>query len=115
MRPDPQVWEQRGRKGYWYRIGKPTMNPRFIKVCEGCGQEALMQHKQRFCSLSCARKVSKPGYTAAHKRVEAANGKAIEHTCVGCGEQAAEWSYGGLDPDELADEKTGRNYSANPE
>jgi len=34
-------------------------------------------------------------YTAAHKRVARHRGFASEHECVGCGEQAQEWSYRG--------------------
>lgn len=43
------------------------------------------------------------GYPAAHCRVSVAFGKAKEHACVDCGEQAQEWSYDGLDPDEWWD------------
>lgn len=35
------------------------------------------------------------GYFAVHRRLLAQRGKASEHPCVDCGEQAQEWSYDG--------------------
>lgn len=54
-----------------------------------------------------------PGYQAAHLRVEAIRGKAINHACIDCGRRGAEWSYNHADPDELSD-ANGRRYSTNP-
>lgn len=36
-------------------------------------------------------------YSYAHKKVMRARGRAVEHTCVDCGEQAEQWSYNGHD------------------
>ncbi|MFT3832874.1 MAG: hypothetical protein QM711_06075 [Micropruina sp.] len=41
-----------------------------------------------------------PTYPTAHQRVYSAKGQAAEHACP-CGEQAAQWAYDGLDPDEF--------------
>lgn len=40
------------------------------------------------------------GYVGAHDRVVSLRGKAREHTCVGCGGDAADWSYVGGCADE---------------
>lgn len=39
-------------------------------------------------------------------------GSKIE-SCALCGEEATDWSYDGLDPDEQRDPHTGRTWSAN--
>lgn len=41
-------------------------------------------------------------YAAAHSRIYATYGPASNHPCVDCGEQGAEWSYRGGDPDEFS-------------
>jgi len=56
------------------------------------------------------------GVGQAHARVVAAKGKAKEHACVDCGAPACDWSYDGLDPDELVQVgrwDNGRRYSLN--
>lgn len=54
------------------------------------------------------------GNKAAHKRVKTLWGKAVEHLCVQCGDQAQDWAYDGTDPDDLPDDVYGR-YSLYPE
>jgi hypothetical protein len=39
-------------------------------------------------------------YIGMHRRVSAANGRASEHTCVGCGFQAKQWAYDHSCPNE---------------
>lgn len=39
-------------------------------------------------------------YDAAHGRLRRINGPASQHKCRDCGEQAQQWSYNGLDPNE---------------
>lgn len=39
-------------------------------------------------------------YRAAHTRVEKARGKASQHPCLDCGQQARHWSYNYEDPNE---------------
>ncbi len=94
------MWKQK-------RVGPP-------KACEWCGSDFLPWQSQwttaRFCSRSCSakntRKISpalrgeanpkwtaNPTYDSLHGRVHRARGKAAEHSCVDCGEQAQEWSY----------------------
>lgn len=41
-----------------------------------------------------------PSYHAVHQRLRTQRGKADEHDCVGCGDQARNWSYDHTDPDE---------------
>lgn len=53
-------------------------------------------------------------YAAAHTRVYSARGRAADHPCVDCGEQAKDWSYLGDCPSEQRDER-GRVYSPDPE
>jgi len=60
---------------------------------------------------------SQATYTAAHERVRRERGRAKEHACVDCGDQAAEWSYVGNAPDERKAVR-GRSicaYSPSPE
>lgn len=40
-------------------------------------------------------------YFGMHCRIRRERGKASDKTCVDCGEAAHQWSYDGLDPDEL--------------
>lgn len=46
-------------------------------------------------------------YIAAHKRVERAKGKATEHDCLGCGEQAEQWAYRHGSPKERTESTPG--------
>lgn len=41
-------------------------------------------------------------YRTAHDRVVRQWGRASEHNCVDCGDQATHWSYDGTDPNELS-------------
>jgi hypothetical protein len=41
-------------------------------------------------------------YRTAHDRVVRRWGKASEHSCIDCGDQAVSWSYNGTDPEELS-------------
>ena len=54
------------------------------------------------------------GYTAAHGRVKQDRGRAAEHSCVQCGEQARDWAYDGKDPDELQGDGRRNAYSVDP-
>lgn len=49
------------------------------------------------------------GYGGAHERVQSVRGKASEHQCVDCTEQAAEWSYRGGSQKELTKPVKGGN------
>jgi hypothetical protein len=42
------------------------------------------------------------GYLGAHDRLRRDRGRAKEHQCVDCGDQAEQWSYDHADPDELS-------------
>jgi hypothetical protein len=115
--PDPAAWEQRGNG--WYKItDKRSKNAYYLRPCENCGTEALMQRRQRFCSLSCSSgradriptgsahgnwRGDDVTYEGRHSRVERARGKASEHPCADCGETAKDWSqiHGttGLEPE----------------
>lgn len=87
------------------------------KVCEECGESDWTKHVKsaRYCSRrrsGLAQRREDISYGGAHRRVYVARGKATDHACVDCGEQAAEWSYDGLDPDELVGENGRSGYSA---
>ncbi len=45
----------------------------------------------------------RPTYGGAHYRLRVERGPAAAQRCVDCGAQAEEWSYDGLDPDELTE------------
>jgi hypothetical protein len=57
------------------------------------------------------------GYTAAHLRVKNLKGPASNHLCIDCAEQASNWSYDHLDPNEKTQTRQGSTlaYSANPD
>jgi hypothetical protein len=120
--PDPEVWEKRGNGWYRKGIASQDQNAHFIKVCAQCDNEFLGQRRARFCSPTCCADslrgrvlTETPCYRTAHQRVRNARGKAGEHACVNCGQSAAQWSYDGLDTDELTDPKTGCKYSTKTE
>jgi hypothetical protein len=52
--------------------------------------------------------------TTAHYRVTVARGKACDHQCVQCGEQAKHWAYDHADPNEKDGGKAGL-YSPDPD
>ena len=73
---------------------------------EGCDSEYYargwcFKHYRRW------RRTGSPGgrvfgpttYRGMHLKVVRERGKAVEHECVDCGEQASEWSYNKSDPD----------------
>lgn len=91
----------------------------YLKACEHCGRTVPMRREQRFCSKSCsatsttlARGIG--SYYGVHNRVKSERGSAAGHTCVDCGRPAEEWSYDGLDPDELTTPE-GYRFSVRPE
>ena len=98
---DLGFFEKRPGSGIWYRAGdKHTYEPR---VCEFDGQPYMgLRDKahgkpggQAFCSPECRQRAQvkdKPAYITRHWRVGQARGSASDQSCVGCGEQAAEWS-----------------------
>jgi DNA-binding transcriptional regulator YiaG len=119
--PDPEVWEKRGNGWYRKGIASQDQNAHFVKVCAQCDKEFLGQRRAKFCSHACHADslrgrvlTGNPSYRTAHNRVGNAKGRASGHACVDCGQPAAQWSYDGLDPDELTDPKTGCKYSAKP-
>lgn len=59
-------------------------------------------------------KGDKAGYEAAHWRVKNIHGSARYNTCVDCGENAHDWSYDGLDPNEQQCPDNGCWYSLEP-
>lgn len=120
--PDPEVWEKRGNGWYRKGIASQDQNAHFVKVCAQCDNEFLGQRRAKFCSHAChadslrGRVLTEtPSYRTAHERVRNTKGKASEHACVDCGRLAAQWSYDGLDADELTDPKTGCKYSTKPD
>lgn len=102
MTPNPAVWFQRP-DGAWYKHSNPTI-AHYAKICERCGEEFLGRLKARYCTPGCSKRKDDPTYSARHRRVEAARGKASNHPCVdNCGKQAQDWTqiHGttGLEPE----------------
>lgn len=54
-------------------------------------------------------------YAGAHRRVYKDKGPASDHACVDCGSTAADWSYDGLDPNELRGGPWNCPYSLSPD
>lgn len=52
-----------------------------------------------------------PTFTAIHKRLSRTRGPASQQVCVDCGGEAREWSYDGLDDDQLIDPAHNSAYS----
>lgn len=56
------------------------------------------------------RKPPASSYAAAHAQVRRLRGRAVEHQCIDCGQQAQQWSYNGTD---LAEESAFPKERAN--
>ena len=58
-------------------------------------------------------------YRSAHRKVYRSKGPARMYPCLGCGGPATDWSYDGLDPDEMYGSNNAgtapRAYSMNPD
>jgi len=111
MKFDVSLYEQRGGRGYWYRIGKPCRSALRLAECMGCGEPCLHEkHSRPWCTRSClhrhellghtfepgaanpAWKGDDAGYFSLHKRVYTERGKA--DGCVfGCSDSDRyEWA-----------------------
>lgn len=55
------------------------------------------------------------GYSGAHYRVKRIKGLATSHDCVDCGERAKDWSYNGLDPNEIRGGQNNCRFSSDPD
>ena len=109
---DATIWRP-GSKSTWYRHdGK---RPHVIKVCTRCGRNYLGLRRARFCSVVCKSGGDGKSYKSAHGCVKRKRGPARDYACVGCGGRATDWSYDGLDPDELTEPESGMRYSFNPD
>lgn len=106
------------------KVRDPRPGPvRWLCVCS-CGNERSMQSNHlrsaKYISCGCWRReprVVVVDYQLAHWRLRKARGQASQHACADCGQQAAEWSYDGLDPDEMLDLRRNRyliRYSTDP-
>lgn len=51
-----------------------------------------------------------PGYGSLHTRIQRDRGRADDHACVDCGQQAEQWSYDHTDPNELMHFRDGGEY-----
>lgn len=123
-------WQQ------WRKIADPAEVQLYGRNCQvdGCTRKhqaqgycnlhynRLWRHGEPLVELIAPRIKSGPenhqwkdgniSYYTAHQRVRDHKGKASEHLCVDCGEQAAQWSYTHDCPDELT--RRGLRYSADP-
>ena len=100
-------FEQRGKHGYWYRIGKN--NPYLLVTCENCNRPCLIvAGRGKYCSSRCAAlartnesqphgprhynwKGSEASYSAKHHRVTHYRGKAT-YCLWGCESEFYEWA-----------------------
>jgi NAD-dependent SIR2 family protein deacetylase len=88
-----------------------------LKRCPACGKKTLMRPDTEFCSVKCrgfVRYNECPTYSGMHQRLSSLKGSAAAYACVDCGSSADDWSYDGLDPDELTDARLGLKYSLFP-
>lgn len=92
-------WLCRCDCGATISVGASNLSSGKAKSC-GC------KRTERAIALGRASRREVVTYAAAHYRVRAAKGRAIEAPCVDCGEQASQWSYDGLDPDALMETRT---------
>ncbi len=101
MKFDPALFDQRGKRGYWYRTGKVSRSPYVRRDCRGCGQDSLVSPYVRylgFCSHHCSVLGERnpnwqddPGYGSTHARVHVRRGKAV--SCIwGCAAAKFEWA-----------------------
>lgn len=103
-----------------------------VEGCDKPRKVARGRTNSRFCSMHHARRhrhgdvdvthrlgekdwTHSPTYRNAHKRIVTKRGRAADHSCVACGQQAAEWAYNHRDPDERIDPARGFPYSSNPD
>lgn len=74
-----------------------------------CGADVVVRAAKlrgghvKSCGDTVHRRAYVVSYRGAHRRVAVERGPARTHTCIDCGGTAAEWSYKGGDPLELAD------------
>lgn len=69
-----------------------------------CGCLKREQSTERGRAGLGRRIVAVPGSRAAHHRITVTRGRAADHPCTDCGEQARDWSYDWSDPHELTGE-----------
>lgn len=62
--------------------------------------DAQRAYLRRFLNRGNVHPATPISYLTAHKRVRTTRGPASAHSCEGCGERAAEWSYSGFSADE---------------
>lgn len=93
--------------------GDPVDTPG-VPYCQ-IHQQRFRKHGDPLVTLVGGYKGDDVGYQGAHRRVHALRGKAVEHACVDCGEQAAHWSYDHADRDARICEVTGAPYSLDPD
>lgn len=137
-------WYHSGRPSETYSLDLPAI------ACERCGKQFQPRsRRQKYCGAGCntkrfrcsscdkpvwrsstsgtevvcreCRSAAQIQYRSAHARVTRFRGRARDHQCARCGEQAENWAYDHEDPEELTeylpDEKRRgwRSYSANPD
>jgi len=124
---------QRNRRHGHHGPAEPLRGQSDICNIEGCNSKRYGAYAM--CKLHVGRKrrygdaLTEPpsrhkatcSYKSAHDRVYAAKGPAKNHLCVDCGAPAQEWSYDGLDDNELRQDLISHGYeytltySLNPE
>jgi len=54
-------------------------------------------------------------YTGMHKRIKDKRGKASQHQCINCDNQANEWAYNHQDPNQLTETRGGKTKPYSPD
>lgn len=86
---------------------------RNLGECKACYQRRYRAELRAGSRQQTPRSFERTGYHNAHWRVTNQRGPARHHTCVDCGQQAAEWSYhGGSQHEQVSPE--GWAYSPDP-
>lgn len=110
------------RKHYlrWWKHGEPTvmlegrtkiLTPCSVQGCETvyfsrgfCNKHYQRWHKHGDPSIVLDvgfQRGDVPTYGALHNRIRRDRGKATDHLCIECGQQASHWAYDHTDPEEL--------------
>jgi len=104
------------------RIAERNHKRRNQNACATCGVACDNRSTQcRNCNLKAGPthpswKGSDVGYFRAHQRIRSVNDSASKHSCVECGESAAEWCYNHNDPNDRQEMYRGYvlTYSCDP-
>lgn len=106
--------ERFGRLLVRERVGTQNGRVTWLCLCD-CGNETTVRGSDlrtgKVVACGCyriersieAHTLAIVQYAGAHDRIKRQRGSASTHPCADCGKPATDWSYDGLDPDELTE------------